>query len=195
VAGQGSTAARNAPSAIQSRVPVYRRPAPSSMEAGGDRPDRPCRTKGRSGPKMLTRRRVNARAVAAPGQDAILSLAHIRNAHGKPYSDGHQGDRKRDGSDVGEHAMAKVVRLIPGAVIARQVIRLRTSGFRLSPPMRVTLPTRGADRVARPELEHPMLLLRRNGPLGLHCCRSRDILMLSSTLATHLTDNVGMAPL
>jgi hypothetical protein len=89
--------------------------------------------------------------------------------------------------------MAKVVRLIPGAVIARQVIRLRTSGFRLSPPMRVTLPTRGADRVARPELEHPMLLLRRNGPLGLHCCRSQDILMLSSTLATHLTDNVGMA--
>ena len=153
----------------------------------------PAGPKGRSGPKMLARRRVNARAVATPGQDAILGLAHIRDAHGKPYSDGHQGDRKCDGSDVRKHAMAKVVRFIPGAVITRQVIRLGTNGFRLSPPMRVTLPTRGADRVARPELEHPMLLLRRNGPLGFHCCRSRDILMLFSTLATCLTDNVDMA--
>jgi hypothetical protein len=38
-----------------------------------------------------------------------------------------------------------------------------------------------------------VLSSRRNGPLGLHCCRSRDILILFSTLADHLTDNVGMA--
>jgi hypothetical protein len=145
--------------------------------------------------KMLAMRRVNARAIAAPRQYAILGFAHIRNAHGKPYADGHQGDRKCDRSDVSEHAMAKVVRFIAGAFIARQIIRFGTNGFRLSLPARETLPTRRADRVARPELEHPMLVLRRYGPLGFHCCRSRDILILSSTLATCLTDNVGMARL
>ena len=138
-------------------------------------------------------RRINARAVAPSGQDAILGLAHIRNAHGKPYSDGHQGDRKRDRSDVRQHAMAKVVRFIPGVFIARQVIGLGAGVFRLSLPARVTLPTLRADRVAWPEFEHPMLFFRRYGPLGFHCCQSREILILSSTLATRLTDNVGMA--
>jgi hypothetical protein len=55
------------------------------------------------------------------------------------------------------------------------------------------LPNLKADRVARPEFEHLMLFLRRNGPLGFHCCQSRDILILFSTLATRLTENVGMA--
>jgi hypothetical protein len=89
--------------------------------------------------------------------------------------------------------MAEVVRFIPGAFIARQVIGFGAGVFRLSLPARVTLPTLRADRVAWPKFEHPMLFFRRNGPLGLHCCRSRDILILFSTLATHLTDNVGIA--
>jgi hypothetical protein len=46
---------------------------------------------------------------------------------------------------------------------------------------------------ARPEFEHAMLLFRRNGLLGLHCCQLRDILILFSTLATRLTENVDMA--
>src|SRR6185437_14943105 len=147
-----------------------------------------------SGPKKLAMRRINARAVAPPRQDAILGFAHIRDAHGQPYSDGHQGDRKGDGSDVREHAMAKVVRLIPGTLIARQVVGLGIGAFRLNLPARVALPTLKADRVARPEFEHLMLLLRRTGPLGFHCCQSRDILILFSTLAMPLTENVGMAP-
>ena len=40
-------------------------------------------------PKMLALWRVNPCAVAAAHQDAILGFAHIRDAHGKPYSDGH----------------------------------------------------------------------------------------------------------
>ena len=168
------------------------------MDARGGRPDRPYRPKGPKGwsvPKMLAMRCINARAVAPPRQYAILGFAHIRNAYGKPYADGHQGNRKSDGSDVRQHAMAKVVRFIPGAFIAREVIGLGTGIFRLSLPARVTLPTLRADRVAWPEFEHPTLFLRRNGPLGFHCCRSRDILILFSTLATRLTDNVGMAPI
>jgi hypothetical protein len=180
MAGQGGAAARNAFSAIQSRVPVYRRPAPSSMEPGGQagtayRPK--GRSKNRSGPKMLAMRRINAGAVAPSRQYAILGFAHVRDAHGKPYSDRHQGDRKSDRSDVRQHAMAKVVRFIPGAFIARQVIGLGTGVFRLCLPARVTLPTLRADRVAWPEFEHPMLFLRRYGPLGFHCCQSRDILI------------------
>jgi hypothetical protein len=194
MARQGGAAARNASSAVQSRVPVYRRHAPSSMEAGGQA-GTPYRPWNRSGPKkMLAMRRINASAVAPPRQYAILGFAHIRNAHSKPYSDRHQGDRKSDGGDVRQHAMTKVVRFILGAFIARQVVGLGTDVFRLSLPARVNLPTLRADRVAWPEFEHPMLFFRRYGPLGLHCCRSRDILILFSTLATHLTDNVGMAP-
>lgn len=196
MARQGGAAARNASSAVQSRVPVYRRPAPSSMEAGGQagtayRPN--GRSKNRSGPKMLAMRCINARAVASARQYAILGLAHIGNAHGKPNSDRHQGDRKSDGRDVCQHAVAEVVRLIPGVFIARQVIGLGTGVFRLSLPARGTLPTLRADRVAWPEFEHPTLFFRRYGPLGLHCCRSRDILILLSMLAARLTDNVGMA--
>jgi hypothetical protein len=166
------------------------------MEAGGGGPDWTYRPKGPQRPvrpEMLAMWRVNPRAVAAPRQYAILGFAHVRNAHGKPYSDGHQGDRKCDGRDVRQHAMAKVVRLIAGAFIARQVIRFGTGVFRLGLPARVALPALRAERTAWPEFEHAMLLLRRNGPLGFHCCRSRDILMLFSTLATCLTDNVDMA--
>jgi hypothetical protein len=194
MARQDGAAARNASSAVQSRVPVYRRPAPSSMEAGGQAGAAiPVLEPVRS--EMLAMRCINARAVAPPRQYAILGFAHIGNAHGKPYSNRHQGDRKSDGSDVRQHSMAKVVRFILGAFIARQVVGLGTGVFRLSLPARVTLPTLRADRVAWPEFEHPMLFLRRNGPLGFHCCQSRDILILLSTLATHLTDNVGMAPI
>ena len=81
-----------------------------------------------------------------------------------------------------------------GALIARQVIGLGAGAFRLRLLAPVTLPALRADRVAWPEFEHPMLFFRRNGPLGFHCCQFRDILMLFSTLATRLTDNVGMVP-
>lgn len=162
------------------------------MEAAGG-PDRLYALRTRPGSKKLAMRRINVRAIAPPRQYAILGFAHIRNAHGQPYSDGHQGDRESDGSNIREHAMAKIVRLIPGAFIARQVVGLGIGGCRLNLPARVALPNLKADRVARPEFEHLMLFLRRNGPLGFHCCQSRDILILFSTLATRLTENVGMA--
>lgn len=140
-------------------------------------------------------RRKSARAIAPTRQHTILGFAHIRNVHGKPNSDGHQDDRKSDGGNVREHTMAKVVGFILGVLIARQVVGLGTGNFRLSLPALVILPTQRTERVAWPEFEHPMLFLRRNGPLGFHCCQSRDILILSSTLPTRHTDNVGMAPI
>jgi hypothetical protein len=171
---QGGVAARNASSAVQSRVPVYRSPAPSSMEAGRQGGSVLAVQDGVR-PEKLAMRRIKAGAVALPSQYAILGLAQIRNAHGKPYADGHQGDRKSNGSDVGEHALAKVIRVIPGALIARQIIGLGTVVFRFSRPGLVIRPARRTDRVAWPELEHLMLLLRRNGPLGFHCCQSRGL--------------------
>ena len=193
MARQGGAAARNA--FIGHPESSARISEARSEFNGGGRPGRiglgGPRT--RSGAKKLAMRRINARAVAPSGQDAILGLAHIRNAHREPYSDGHQGYRKSDGSDVGEHAMAKVVRFVPGTFVARQVIGLGRGDFRLSLPALVSLPAQRADRVARPEFEYPMLVIRRNGPLGFHCCQSREILILSSTLVTRLTDNVGMA--
>jgi hypothetical protein len=166
--------------------------ARSEFNGGGEgRPDRPWWPGNRSGAKMLAVRRVKAGAIAPPRQHAILGFAHIGDAHGKPNSNRHQGDRECDGRDIRQHAMTEVVRFIPGPFIARQVVRLGARAVRLGLSARVTLPARRADRVARPELEHPMLFFRRNGPLGFHCCQSRDILILSSTLATPLTENVG----
>src|ERR1700753_3518227 len=114
-----ATAPRNALSTAQSRVPVYRSAAPSSMEVtkagcigSGEM--------GRSGRKMLGRRGGNAHAVAPSHQHAILGPAQIRNIHGEPYSDGGQGDCKGEGCDVRKHAVAKIVRFFPGALIAGQ---------------------------------------------------------------------------
>jgi len=38
-----------------------------------------------------------------------------------------------------------------------------------------------------------MLVFRRNGLLGFHCCQLRGIVVLFSTLALRLTENVDMA--
>jgi hypothetical protein len=147
---------------------------------------------GQTGRKMLAMRRGNAHAVVASHQHAILGPAQIRNTHGEPYSDRGQGDGKREGRNVRQHTMAKIVRLIAGALIARQVVRLRLRVLLLLPAQLRPL-ARPMDQGARPELEHAVLFLRRNGLLGFHCCQFRDILILFSTPAARLTENVGMA--
>jgi len=190
---QAGTAPRNAPSAVRSRVPVYRSPAPSSMEAGDA-----CQIgfkgqTGQPGRKMLDMGRGNARAVAPPHQHAVLGLAQIRDAHGEPNSDGRQRDGESEGRNVRQHALAKIVRFTPVSLIARQIIRLWPGVLLKSLVGRLPLPTRGVSHGARPEFEHAMLFLRCNGPLGFHWCQSRDILILFSTLAMRLTENVGMA--
>jgi hypothetical protein len=159
------------------------------------------------GLKMLDMRRGNARAIAAAHQHAVLGGTEIRNAHREPYADGGQRDGKGEGRNVRQHAMTKIVRFFPVALIPRQVIRLLPgvllasvflpSVFMRSVLMRsfrakVSLRTRRPSRATRPEFEHAMLFFRCNGPLGFHLCQLRDMLMLFSTLATRLTGNVGM---
>jgi hypothetical protein len=73
---------RNALSAGQSRVPVYRSDAPSSMEAG-------LAVIGFAGPTGGPARTLgvgdgNADAIVTSHQDAILGPAQIRDAHGQP---------------------------------------------------------------------------------------------------------------
>ena len=89
--------------------------------------------------------------------------------------------------------MAKIVRFIPVSLIARQVIRLLPGVLLKTLVARGPPPARRVGQGARPEFEHAMLIFRRNGLLGLHCCQLRDILVLFSTLATRLTENVDMA--
>jgi hypothetical protein len=148
---------------------------------------------GQPGREMLDMRRGNARAVAPPHQHAVLGLAQIRNAHGKPYSDGRQRHGKSEGRDVRQHALAKIVRFSPVSLIARQIIRLWPGVLLKSLAGRLPPPARRVSHGARPELEHAMLFFRCNGPLGFQWYQSRDILILFSTLATPLTENVGMA--
>jgi hypothetical protein len=165
-------------------------------------PDSRAKT-ARRGLKSLDMRGGNPRTIAAAHQHAILSLAQIRHAHGEPYSDGGQRYRERDGCNVRQHAMAKIIRFIPAALIARQIIGRWPAvlGLSLGLNLKLSLPaqsrraplTRRMGRGARPELEHPMLFLRHNGPLGIHWHQLRDILVLFSTPATRLAGNVGMA--
>jgi hypothetical protein len=191
MAGEAGAGSRNALSAIRSRVPVYRSAAPSSMEAG-------CASrtgfsvKGPPDLEMLGVRRGNVRAIAPTHQHAILGLAQIRDAHGKPYSDRSQRDGKSEGRNVRQHAMTKIVRFIPVPRIARQVVLL-LSLLVLSLIAQFLPLTRRVNQGAWPEFEHTVLFFRRNGPLGFHWSQLRNILILFSTLATRLTENVDMA--
>src|SRR6266480_6890291 len=118
--------------------------------------------------RLLGVRRGNVRAITPPHQHAILGLAHIGDAHGKPYSDRRQRDGKSEGGNVGQHAMTKIVRLFPVALVARPRAFLPSLLSRFFPL------TRRAHRGPWPELEHAMLLLRRNWLLGIHCCQLRN---------------------
>src|ERR1700738_5110944 len=138
-------------------------------------------------------RRGYAHAVAAAHQYAVLGPAHIRNAHGEPYSDRCQRDGKCEGRDIGQHAMAVIVRLFPVALIARQIVRLGLGVLVRGMVAEASPLPRRVSEGTRTELEHAMLFFRRNGPLGLHWCQLRNNLLLSSTLATRITKNVGMA--
>ncbi len=192
MARQAGATPRNALSAIRSRVPVYRSAAPSSMEAGfASR----LQFKGQSGRSCLKplMHCGNAGAIAPAHQHAVLGLAQIRNAHGEPDSDGRQRHRKSQGRNICQHAMAKIVRFIAVSIVARQVVRLLRGVVLTRLVTDVPQPTRRASQGARPEFEHAMLLLRRDGLLGFHWCQLRDILILFSTLARGLTENVGMA--
>src|SRR6202048_1713781 len=119
---------------------------------------------------MLDMRRGNARAIAPSHQHAVLGLAQIRNTHGEPYSDSRQRDGKSEGRNVRQQALAKIVRLIPVSLIARQV----TPRVLLSLVAQVPPPTRRVSQGAWPEFEHAMLFFRGNGPLGFHCCQLRE---------------------
>ena len=70
------------------------------------------------GSKMLDVRCGNLRAVAPSHQHAILGFAQVGDAHGKPDPDRRQCDGKGKGGDVGQHAMAEIVRLFPVALVA-----------------------------------------------------------------------------
>jgi len=149
---------------------------------------------GRPGRKMLDRRDGNAHAVAPSHQHTVLGPAQIRNTHGKPYPDRQESHGKGEGCNVCEHAMAKIVRFFPVALIARQIVRRAMLLNRVAQVPALTRRSQGS----RPELKHAVLPIRRdrrrnNGPLGFHWCQLRDILNLFSTLATRLPENVGMA--
>jgi hypothetical protein len=148
-------------------------------------------------------------------QHAILGPAQIRDAHSQPQSDGRQCHGEREGREVCQHAMAEIVRFIPLALIARQIVRLLQGVFPLSMPAKTPsaqelsaratrelstqdLSTRACSLTrreglgARAEFEHAVLFLRRYGPLGFHCCQLRGILTLFSTPAARLAENVDM---
>src|SRR5258708_4187819 len=123
-------------------------------------------------------RRRNVRAIAPPHQHAILGLAQIRNAHGKPYSDCRQRDGKSERRDVRQHAVMKIVRLFPISLVARQIIRFLPAVGLPNLIAPVSPLTRRVNRGARPKFEHAVFVFRSNGPLGFHWCRFRDFLLL-----------------
>src|SRR5258707_8893854 len=203
MARQGGAAPRNAPSTGPESSARISERRPEFNGGGRDRSDRisgPNRlasagTLEKAGTletdETLEMRRGNARAIAPPHQHAILGLAQIRDAHGKPNSNRGQRHGKGEGREVRQHAMAKIVRFFAGEFIARQIVRLAA---RVLLPNRVAEgpPARGLRQGARPELEHAVLFFRCNGPLGFHCWQFREILTLFSMAHARLAENVDM---
>src|SRR5258707_1295389 len=109
MARQASAAPGNAPSAIRSRVPVYRSAAPSSMQADAANRVGFKDETGRSGLKLLEMRRGNTCAIAPPHQHEVMGLAQIRDDQGEQYSDRRKRDCEREGRNVLQHAMTKIV--------------------------------------------------------------------------------------
>lgn len=201
MAQQPAAASRNAPSAAESRVPVYRSAAPSSMDADDAAKGDFAAEMGADPPlKALETSSGNVRAISSPHQDAILGLAQIGNAHGEPNSDRRQSRGEGERRDICEHAMAKIVRFGPVSLVARPVARLMASVL-LQTLIAVVSPLAGrTSRRARPELEHTMLFFRRDGLLGFHywqlrafpCCLTRMQRALQKILRWHGCENLSL---
>src|ERR1044072_6608430 len=163
---------------IHCRVPVYRSPAPSSMAAQHGRfwpVFRPNRRPRRLRSALWQR---DAGAIPPAHQYAILGLAQIGNAHCKPDPDCSQRDRKRKRRDIRQHAMTKIVRLVPRMRIACEIVRLLPDIDRRSIAAGRALAAGGPAHGTRPELEHAMLVVVPvHWPLAFHRCLIRDILL------------------
>jgi hypothetical protein len=81
--------------------------------------------------------------------------------------------------------MAKIVRFTAVTLITRQIIGFLPELVKGAVAW-VSSPAWRVSQGARPEFKHAMLFFRCNGSLGFHCCQSRDMLILFSTLARSL---------
>ena len=121
----------------------------------------------------------NPGTVPTPHQDAILGLAEVRDAHGEPDPDRRQRHGESQGGDIGQHAMAEVVgRIVTAPFVAGEVVGGRRAGRR-----RFIAAARRMGRRPRPEFDHDVRVVAGYRPLGLHCCRYAEVVILSSTLA------------
>jgi hypothetical protein len=130
--------------------------------------------------KALIMRHEDVGAVAPPHGHAILGLAQIGDAGGKPQGNGRERDGECEGGEVGQHAMAKIVGFIALALIAGEIVGLGGLGLGFPAPGQLAvfgaLTAMRCESGARPEYEHAVLVIRLYGPLGLHCCQLRNML-------------------
>jgi hypothetical protein len=128
-------------------------------------------------------------AIAEPHQRAILRAAQIRDVHGKPQANGGEGDRKGKGGCIRKHPVMEVIGRVARLFITRQIVsRLKGAvGVCRDPPLGCP------SQVARPELEHDVLIVRLHGPLRLHLYRIRELQCDFITLPMILTQKVIMA--
>ena len=117
-------------------------------------------------------------AISSPHQHAVLGVAQVRDAHREPYSDRRQSDGKGEGRHVRQHALTKIVGLIPGLLVTRQIAWLSLCVVTRT-LLRIS-PLRRSRRGARPEFKHAVLFLGRDGLLGIHCFQLRYALIFST---------------
>ena len=122
------------------------------------------------------RDRRNLGTVAPSHQDAILGLAEFGDAHREPYADRGQCDGEGEGGEIRQHAVTKIVRLLPRPLIARQVVGLL-------PGVLLRWTAGRLRRCTRPEPEHAVFVIRTDWPLGFHCCWSEASVSHFSTPA------------
>ena len=125
--------------------------------------------------QMLATRRGDVCAIPPAHQHAVLSLAQIGDAHGQPNSYGGQCHGKCEGGRIRQHAVAKIISAVPASLIAGQIIGLSHAIVLYGLPANVGLPARRRIQSARPEFEHPMLVVHNDRPLGFHRRSTRDV--------------------
>src|ERR1043166_8452104 len=118
----------------------------------------------------------DAGAIPPAHQHAILGLAEIGDTHSEPDPDRGQRHRERECREVRQHAMTEIVRFVPRALIAGEIVWLPPDIDRRYGPTAVSLAWRPIHG-ARAELEHPVLVVALGRwPLAFHRCLIRDIL-------------------
>ncbi len=163
-------------------TPVYRRPALSSMAAGGMR----SRAEG------LFLQRGDMGAVTAPHQNAVLRVAKVRQLHRKPYAGAGQKRGKQKCCNVCYHPMAIVVRARPVSLQRRRSV---TGDAAFRRPVHSSRSTGWIRRRPWAKSDYSLFAVSQVGAVNCHAGNPKNTLRVCLTLRLNVSrENTRFQP-